>query len=112
MVLTEKWSKTQALVRELSDLAEEAGERGLPQQRLLEIRGFLNYVVRTYPWMNPYLKGLHLAIDGLGEEQEEGGWKPSRAAALAGRRVYDADLEGGTGTSGMAQKEGPEFVEP
>ena len=37
--------------------------RRIPRQRLLEIRGFLNYVVRTYPWINPYLKGLHLTID-------------------------------------------------
>ncbi len=35
----------------------------LPLQRLLEIRGFLMYVVRTYPWLNPYMKGMHLTID-------------------------------------------------
>ena len=28
------------------------------QQRLLEIRGFLNYVVRTYDWLSHYTKGL------------------------------------------------------
>ena len=33
------------------------------RQRLLEIRGFLNYVVRTYDWMTPYMKGLHNTID-------------------------------------------------
>jgi hypothetical protein len=59
-----KWVKTQGLVQELASLVASSGERGLPRQRLLEIRGFLNYVVRTYPWMNPYLKGLHLTIDG------------------------------------------------
>ena len=37
--------------------------RRVPRQRLLEIRGFMNYVVWTYPWINPYLKGLHLTID-------------------------------------------------
>ena len=38
-------------------------ERRLPRKRLLKIWGFLNYVVRTYPWLNPYTKGLHLTID-------------------------------------------------
>jgi hypothetical protein len=112
LVSVGKWSKTQALVQELSDLMEEAGARGLPRQRLLEIRGFLNYVVRTYPWLNPYLKGLHLTIDGWREGREGGGWKPSVAAAMAGRRAYDAELEGGTGASVVAPEEGPEFVEP
>ena len=39
------------------------------QKRLEEIRGFLNYVVRTYPLMKPCLTGLHLTIDG---------WQPNR----------------------------------
>jgi hypothetical protein len=41
----------------------------LPLQRLLEIRGFLMYVVRTYTWMNPYIKGMHLTVDS---------WRPGR----------------------------------
>ena len=32
--------------------------------KILEcIRGFLIYVARTFKWMTPYLKGLHLTID-------------------------------------------------
>ena len=41
----------------------------LPLQRLLEIRGFLMYVVWTYTWLNPYIKGLHLTVDR---------WRPGR----------------------------------
>ena len=78
-----EWVKTQGLVQELASLVASSGERGLPGQRLLEIRGFLNYVVRTYPWMNPYLKGLHLTIDGWREGRAEGGLKPTGAAAMA-----------------------------
>ena len=33
------------------------------------IRVFLIYVSRTFRWMTPYLKGLHLTIDG---------WRPGR----------------------------------
>jgi hypothetical protein len=38
----------------------------------LEIRGFLMYVGRTYTWMNPYIKGIHLMVDSYS-------WKPGRA---------------------------------
>ena len=30
----------------------------------MEIRGYLNYVVRTYTWLAPYMKGMHNTIDG------------------------------------------------
>ena len=46
------------------------GKGSLPLQRLLEIQGFLMYVVRTYPQLNPYMKGMHLTVDS---------WQPSRA---------------------------------
>ncbi len=67
-VTTVKWAKMQTLVEELSEMigiAAGAMDRG----RLEEIRGFLIYTARTYRWMNPYLKGLHLTIDG---------WRPDR----------------------------------
>ncbi len=47
----------------------------LPLQRLLVIRGFLIYVVRTYPWLNPYIKSLHLTIDLWRPGREESGFK-------------------------------------
>ena len=48
-------------------------QRRLPRQRFLEIQGFLNYVVRTYPWLNPYTKGLHLTIGGWRNDQDPEG---------------------------------------
>ena len=47
----------------------------LPLQRMLEIRGFLMYVVRTYTWMNPYIKGMHNTIDSWREGRAEDGFK-------------------------------------
>jgi hypothetical protein len=61
MVSQEKWDKTKQLLKELSDML---GEGPLPLQRMLEIRGLLMYVVRTYPWLNPYMKGMHLTPHG------------------------------------------------
>ena len=60
MVSQVKWDKTKLLNAELGEMIPKGP---LPLQRLLEIRGFLLYVVRTYTWLNPYMKGLHLTVD-------------------------------------------------
>ena len=39
----------------------------MSHKRLEFIRGFLIYVARTFKWMTPYLKSLHLTIDGWNE---------------------------------------------
>ena len=56
-----------ALLIELTDMLEKGL---LALQHLLEIRGFLMYVVRTYPRLNPYMKWMHLTVDN---------WQPGRA---------------------------------
>ena len=47
----------------------------LPRQRLLEIGSFLNYLVRTYAWLSPFMKGMHNMIDRWRYDQDSGGWK-------------------------------------
>ena len=72
-VSAEKWAKAKAQVRELAAMAD-SGQMNL--HRLRQIRGFLGYFVRTYRWGNPYLKGLHLTIDGWRSGCDpETGWK-------------------------------------
>ena len=79
----------------------ETPARRLPRQRLLVIRGFLNYVVRTYPWMSSYIKGLHITIDGWREERTWDGWRlppekvsaGSTDAAMSVRRVNNDVLD-------------------
>ena len=56
-----KWEKTSSLFLELETLMRE--DRVL-HTRLKCIRGFLIYVARNFKWMTPYIKGLHLTIDG------------------------------------------------
>ena len=113
MVSQEKWDKTKRLIREMADMVEQDC---LPLARLLQIRGFLMYVVRTYPWINPYMKGLHLTIDS---------WRPLRGPdgfKLRGKELenalawgLDGDMpcrraedetggEGGPGASLMARR--------
>ena len=83
--------------------------RKVPHQRLLEIRGFLNYVVRTYPWMNPYLKGLHLTIDGWRSGRTLEGWRYKNPVVFAGRRDHEEDV-GGPGCA--APPDAPRLVTP
>lgn len=50
------------------------------KERLEQIRGFMNYVSRTYRWVVPYIKGLHLTIDSRREVRDSEGWKVLRPA--------------------------------
>jgi hypothetical protein len=60
MLSEEKWGKTKRLIAEMQEMV---ARDCLPLTKLLQIRGFLMYVVCTYPWINTYIKGLHLTID-------------------------------------------------
>ena len=70
--------------------------RRVNQQRLEVIRGFLNYVVRTYPWTNPYIKDLHLTIDRWRPGSVAGGWHDRWRACIKprlhmpARRAWDS----------------------
>ncbi len=80
-VSQEKWEKTKRLIAEMAIMVERDH---LPLGCLLQIRGFLMYVVRTYPWINPYMKALHLTIDS---------WRPFRGAdgfKLRGKELENA----------------------
>ena len=79
--------------------------RKVLRKRLLEIRGFLNYVVRTYPWMNPYLKGLHLTIDGWRRGRNSGGWRFKEPATFPGKRAHNEELGGDGERSGPSGEE-------
>ena len=60
--------KTRSLVLELETLMRE----DRVTHKILEcIRGFLIYVARDFRWMTPYLKGLHLTIDGWIEGRDK-----------------------------------------
>jgi hypothetical protein len=73
-VSQEKWDKTKRLLDEVMDLITTDPTK-IPRKRLEQIRGFLQYVTRTYTGMNPYLIGFHLTIDGWREDRDEDGWR-------------------------------------
>ena len=87
MVSQEKWDKSKRLIAELGEMV---ALDCLPLTRLLQIRGFLMYVVRTYPWINPYIKGLHLTIDSWQPFRGPDGFKLS-GKELASVLTWDID---------------------
>lgn len=103
----------------------DSDEGMLVRKRLTEIRGFLNYVIRTYHWLNPYLKGLHNTIDGFRFDRDSGGLKLTGTqlqAMLASkfeaagqcRREFDAEA-GGDGVEippAVSEVETPKRVKP
>jgi hypothetical protein len=112
-VSMEKWMKTKSLIAELVEMLQVSPDR-LPLLRLLQIRGFLLYVTRTYRYMTPHLKGLHLTIDSWREGRDSEGWRASGAelgvhAALGrGNGVEDRQLYG-QGAHGF-RANSPEWV--
>ena len=95
------------------------GEGQLMLQRLLEIRGFLVYVVQTYRWINPYIKGLHLTIDAWCPGKDEYGFKLQekelqdalfKAATARGIPCRREDEMTEEGIQPLEQQEAPQFV--
>lgn len=50
--------------------------KGIPYDELEKFWGFLVHMVRTYPSLNPYLKGIHLTLCSWMPGQDVDGWKP------------------------------------
>jgi hypothetical protein len=68
-----KWVKAQAL---LASLQEELHTKTTVQRKPLEsMRGFFIHLMRTYPIITPYLKGMHLTLDGWREHRDSDMWK-------------------------------------
>jgi hypothetical protein len=100
LVSEKKWEKTQMVVRELH---EKASSPTMNRKALERIRGYLTYVSRTYRWMVPYLKGIHLTIDSWREDRDTEGYRRKKPKAIhkegnwswnwEQEKWYDADLE-------------------
>jgi len=65
----------------------------LNRKQLEEVRGFLNYVVRTYPSLKPYLTGLHLTIDGWQPNWDKEGWRMKWTTLLQMEEPAEEDWE-------------------
>jgi hypothetical protein len=63
----------------------------IEQKQLESYRGFLIYLVRTNPDMNPYLKGIHLTLDSWRPWRREDGWKLTMAEIRLARKDKGQD---------------------
>jgi hypothetical protein len=69
----ERWQKAQSIIRWIGDCLESRSP--LEHKTLERHRGFLVYVSRTYPFIVPYLKGIHLTLDSWRPWRKPDGWK-------------------------------------
>jgi hypothetical protein len=77
MISQERWDKTQLILSWIKGALDEDADR-IPFKPLESHRGFLVYVTRTYPAAVPYLKGIHLTLDGWRPGRDEDGWATNR----------------------------------
>ena len=80
------------------------GEVNLDRERLEQIRGFLVYLPRTYKWMTPYLKYLHLTLDD---------WRPNRDTKTGWRLQYfHKDKDGDSWMTSVPRPDALKTVNP
>jgi hypothetical protein len=78
----ERWIKAKNMIKWISETCE--GASGVIDFKTLEsYSGFLIYICRTYPAINPYLKGIHLTLDSWRPWCSEDFWKLSMAEIRA-----------------------------
>jgi hypothetical protein len=68
-----KWTKAKTLLAELQ--ATLTSGASLPRKPLEATRGFFIHLMRTFPIITPYLKGMHLTLDGWRSNRDEEMWK-------------------------------------
>ena len=71
-VTRERQDKTRSQIREILDDLETS--QFLNFKKLRSYRGFLVYVSRTYGFLVPYLKGIHLTLESWRANRDSEGW--------------------------------------
>jgi hypothetical protein len=68
----EKWTRARQYISDLQTTLQDGGH--FDHKDLERKRGFLVYVARTYPSLMPFLKGIHLTLDGWRPGRDDDGW--------------------------------------
>jgi len=76
-VSQERWDKAKSILLWIQGQLQEGGS--IAFKPLESHRGFLIYLVRTYPAINPYLKGIHLTLDSWRPWRKDDGWRMTLA---------------------------------
>ena len=95
----EKWNKGKAYVNELQCAIVSNGWDTLDRKELERKRGFLVHMSRTFSYMTPYLKGLHLTLETFRPDRLPSGWKMSKKdwaakfSGESGEEIPKAELD-------------------
>jgi hypothetical protein len=76
--LPEKWSKAQQCILDLQ--AEIEQHSSVDHKQLERTRGFFIHLPRTYPVIAPFLKGMHLTLEGWRGHRDDEMWAIARSA--------------------------------
>lgn len=68
----EKWDRLKASLLWISTLM--ANPLGIEHKALQSHHGYLVHAMLTYGFLCPYLKGVHLSVDGWRSNRDEDGW--------------------------------------
>jgi hypothetical protein len=109
LISADKWDKIKALLREMQEMLVTAPKL-MRCKRLEQIRGFLNYVAKTYTWLRPYLIGVHMTIDGWRPNQDGEGWRTQSKLILFQEDDPDPDEDSDEWMKLNVDLECPEFV--
>ena len=74
----EKWSRGRSIVDSWSKHYDTCEKSVLPvfnHKQLERDRGFMIHLGRTYPWIMPYLKGVHHTLETWRSQRDGDGWK-------------------------------------
>ena len=72
----EKWNKAKGMLADMQKELDTADE--LLHKPLEQKRGFFIHIQRTYPNLTPFIKGMHLTLDGWRVGRDEDMWKLRR----------------------------------
>jgi hypothetical protein len=92
----DKWDKLKRQVEWLEQEQSKASigiTKGIPYDELEKVRGFLVHMVRTYPSLNPYLKGIHLTLCSWMPGRDVDGWKIIKREGKGRKRAREEDSQ-------------------
>jgi hypothetical protein len=83
LVSQERWDRATAKLVEVRKVLETNPNK-MCRKRHEEIRGFLVYVTRTHIRLAPYLKGIHMTINGWRAGRDSEAWRLEKVMVKSG----------------------------
>jgi hypothetical protein len=94
LISQECWDKVKGMPKWLREVVNSG--LLIDRKTLESYRGYLVYISCTYPFITPYLKGIHLTLDSWRPWRKEDGWKMTLQeikAALSSEKGLEVDFE-------------------